>query len=189
MVPRRPFHRLVSALVGVVTVLGLAGCSPDPHPYLALTMVDDRPTLLIAACARSQVSYITLRESDKTVSPAPTGSQPSSREWSVASPLSTPAPNGVKHPTAAAPAQITLFERPSSWLITQETMRAFREDAEYRVNGGLANVASLEFTVALLRELAPGTVLTGVGYQDQHVVSEAKFEKAAQKDCAGPRRG
>jgi hypothetical protein len=179
MVLRRPFHRLLSALAGVVTLLGLAGCSPDPHPYLALTMVNDRPTLLIAACARSQVSSITLSESDNTVA----------REWSVAAPLSTPAPNGVKHPTVAAPARIALFEKPSSWLIRQETMRAFRDDAEYRVHGGLANVASLEFTVARLRELAPGMVLTGVGYQDQHVVPEADFEKAAQKDCDGPRRG
>lgn len=179
MVLRRPFRRLVSALAGVVTLLSLAGCSPDPHPYLALTMVNDRPTLLIAACARSQVSYLTLSESDNTVA----------REWSVASPLSTPAPDGVKHPTAVAPAQIALLERPSRWLIRQETLRAFREDTEYHVHGGSANVASLEFTVGLLRELAPGKVLTGVGYQDQHVVSEAEFEEAAQKDCDGPRRG
>jgi hypothetical protein len=104
----------------------------------------------------------------------------------VESPLSTPGPNGVKDPTAPAPARIAFFEKPSSWLITQETLRAFREDAEYRVHGGSTNVASLEFTVAQLRELAPGTVLTAVGYQDQHVVSEAEFEKAAQKDCDGP---
>jgi len=186
MARRRPFHRLVSALLGVVALLGLAGCSPDPHPYLALTMVDDRPTLLIAECARSQVSYITLWEGDNTTSPAPTRSRSQALEWSVASPLSTPAPNGVKDPTAAAPARIAFFERPSNWLIRQETLRAFRADAEYSVHGGSTNVASLEFTVARLRELAPGTVLTAVGYRDQHVVSEAEFERAAQKDCDGP---
>jgi hypothetical protein len=64
-------------------------------------------------------------------------------------------------------------------------MRAFREDAGYYVHGGSTNVASLKFTVAVLRELAPGMVLTGVGYQDQRVVSEAEFEKAAQEDCDG----
>jgi hypothetical protein len=180
---RGPFHRLACALLGVVAPLGLAGCSPDPHPYLALTMADDRPTLLIAECARSGVWYVTLGELDSPTSPAPTGSQPPSLEWSVASPLSTPGPNGVKHPTAVAPARITFFEKPSSWLVQRETLRTFREDAEYFVHGGSSNVASLEFSVARLRELAPGMVLTAVGYQDQHVVSDADFEKAAQKDC------
>jgi hypothetical protein len=101
----------------------------------------------------------------------------------VASPLSTPAPNGVRDPTAIAPARIAFFERPPSWLIRQETLGEFREDAEYHVHGGSTNTASLEFTVARLRELAPGTVLTAVGYRDQHVVSEAEFEEAAEKDC------
>jgi hypothetical protein len=100
MAQRRPFRGLGSALLGVVALLGLAGCSPDPHPYLALTMVDDRPTLLIAACARSQVWSITLREGDNATSPAPTSSRSQPLEWSVASPLSTPAPNGVRDPTA-----------------------------------------------------------------------------------------
>lgn len=101
----------------------------------------------------------------------------------MAAPLSTPAPNGVRNPTAVAPARIAFFEKPSSWQVQRETLRTFREDAEYRVNGGSAKVASLEFSVAQLRELAPGMVLTAVGYQDQHVVSDADFEKAAQKDC------
>jgi hypothetical protein len=186
MARRRPFHRPVSALLGVVAMFALAGCSPDPHPYLALTMVDDRPTLLIAECARSEIWYITLSERGNTTSSVPTGARPPSLQWSVASPLSTPAPNGVRNPTAAAPARIAFFETPSSWLIRQETLREFREDAEYLVHGGGTNVASLEFSVARLRELAPGTVLTAVGYRDQHVVSEAEFEKAAQEDCDGP---
>lgn len=103
----------------------------------------------------------------------------------MASPLSTPDPNGVKDPTAATPARIAFFEKPSSWLIRRDTLREFREDAECRVHGGLTNLESLKFTAARLRELTPGTALTAVGYLDQHVVSEAEFEKAAQKDC-GP---
>ena len=175
MARRRTFHRLGGALLGAVAVLGLAACSPDPHPYLALTMLDDRPVLLIAACARSEIEYITLRESNTE-----------SVEWSVASPLSTPGPNGVKVPTVDAPARIVFFDQPSGWLMRQETLRAFRADTEYLVHGGLANVGSLEFTVAQLRELAPGKVLTAVGYSDQHVVTEAEFEEAAQEDCDGP---
>ncbi|AGZ41398.1 hypothetical protein [Actinoplanes friuliensis] len=67
----------------------------------------------------------------------------------------------------------------------QETMRAFREDAGYYAHGGATNVVSLKFTVAVLQELAPGMVLTGFGYQDQRVVSEAEFEETAQEDCDG----
>jgi hypothetical protein len=186
MALHRTVHRLGGALLGAVAVLGLAACSPDPHPYLALTMLDDRPVLLIAACARSDIEYITLWESDATASPAPADSRPQRLEWSVASPLSTPGPNGVKVPTVDAPARIVFFDQPAGWLTRQQTLRAFRADTEYLVHGGLANVGSLEFTVAQLRELAPGKVLTAVGYRDQHVVTEAEFEEAAQEDCGGP---
>ncbi|MCA2211576.1 hypothetical protein [Jidongwangia harbinensis] len=183
MARRRPCDRLVSALLGIVALLGLAGCSPDPHPYIALAMVDGRPTVLVAACARGELSYVTLAEREDTTSPAPSDVRHRPREWSVGAPLSAPGPDGVRSPVATAPARIALFERPSDWLISRETLREFRDGAEYRVYGGPANVATLEFTVARLRELAPGTVLTGVGYRDQHVVSEPTFEKAAEKDC------
>jgi hypothetical protein len=182
----RTFHRLVGALLGAAALLGMAGCSPDPHPYFALVMVGDRPTLLIAECARAEIEYVTLWERDNTASLAPASSPSQPLEWSVASPLSTPAPDGVKFPTTDAPARIAFFEKPSSWLIRKETLRAFRDDAEYHVSGGLAHVASLDFTVARLRELAPGKVLTAVGHSGQHVMSEAEFAQAAQKDCDGP---
>lgn len=102
------------------------------------------------------------------------------------SPLGPPASNGVKSSTADAPARITFFEKPTNWLLRQETLRAFRDDGEYRVHGGLANVATLKFTVAQLRELAPGTVLTSDGHSGQEVVFEAEFEEAAQDVCDGP---
>lgn len=168
-------RRLVGTLVGTVVLLGLAGCTPDPHPYLALSMAGGRPTILVAECARSAISYVTVRESSPAASPA--------AQWQVASPVGTPGPGGVRERLADAPARITLFETPPGWLVQRETLREVREDAEYSVSGGTANAGSLTFTVAQLRDLAPGTVLTAVGYRDQHVVSEGAFEKAAQKDC------
>jgi hypothetical protein len=180
------FHRLIGALLGGAALLGLTGCAPEPDPYSALAMVDDRPTLLIAECARSGIGYVTLWERASAASPVPATIPPRYPEWSVESPRSTPGPNGIRRSTEDAPARLTFFEKPSDWLISKETLRAFREDAEYHVHGGLGNVASLEFTLARLRELAPGEVLTAVGYRDQHVVSEAEFEEAAQKVCDGP---
>jgi hypothetical protein len=98
----------------------------------------------------------------------------------------SPAPDGVRSPTVVAPARIVFFEKPSGWLIREETLRAFRKDAEYRVNGGSRNVGPVEFTAARPRQLAPVAALTAVGYHRQHVVSEVRFEKLAQKDCDGP---
>ena len=176
-------HRLVRAVLGIAVVLGLAGCTPDPHPYIAVTIVDDRPTLLVAECARTRIEYVTLSERDDSTSPSPGRAR---HEWSVASPLSTPGPDGVRNPTAVAPARITFFVNPPSWLVRSKTLRAFREDTEYRVDSGVANVGSLTFTLARLRKLEPGKVITAVGYLDQHAVSEADFEKAARKDCDRP---
>jgi len=169
-------------VLAVAVVLGLAGCSPNPAPYLALTMVDGHPTLLIAECARPVIDNATVAEIDTTASAGPR-----SPEWWVESPLSTPNPNGVRMSTVDAPAQITFFEKPSGWLVRLDTLQEFRENAEYRVDAGPGNVGPLQFSLGRLRELAPGKVLAAVGYHEQHVVSEAKFDKAAQKECDRPK--
>jgi hypothetical protein len=47
----------------------------------------------------------------------------------------------------------------------------------------MGDVASLSFTLAQLRALAPGEVLAATGYAGQHVVSEGDFQAAARKFC------
>src|SRR5262245_33620298 len=109
--------RCLKAFAGFVLLLGLAACSPDPDPYLALTMAGDRPKVLVAECARDQLSYVIVEVSTRASAP------PDPAIWSVESPLrpvDPDSPDGVKVATTGAPDKITFFDVPPGWVIRQD---------------------------------------------------------------------
>jgi hypothetical protein len=76
---------------------------------------------------------------------------------------------------------MVLLEAPEGgWTVNPNSeLRKLREDTGYVVTGSFRNIASVRFTLADLRAMKPGEVLTATGYIDQHVVPEADFQEAA----------
>ncbi|BCY08153.1 hypothetical protein [Actinoplanes sp. L3-i22] len=170
--------RWAGLLLGVAGLLSLTACGPKANPYFALVMADGKPTVLIAECARDGIDYVTLWESGTSTAP------PATRvEWSVEAPTSPLPSSTIRVSTVEAPARITLLETPPEWLNQRDTLPELRDGVEYYLSGGLSNPGSLTFTLAQLRAMAPGEVLTVTGYTEQHVVPEKDWRSAADQAC------
>ncbi|MEU4621045.1 hypothetical protein AB0G04_13830 [Actinoplanes sp. NPDC023801] len=180
---------MAGAVLASATLIPLSACSPDPDPLFALAMVGDRATVLIAECARAQIDYVAVWERADPASPvpqqpgAPDGRTDKWIEWHVESPRKPVPSSTLKTSAVDAPAQVTLLETPPGWVITRDELTELREGVEYHLSGGLGKIGSLDFTLARLRELPPGDVLTATGYLEQHVVPEAEFQAEARKHC------
>lgn len=152
--------------------LALGGCSPKPEPFLAVRMTGDRPAIVVADCARDEISYVSVNETSSSSSrPATPGP---GVEWVAGAPPKSAVP---------APAEVVPFDVPEGWAGESLHLNHFREGVEYYVSGGLGGVGMVTFTLADLRALAPGQVLAPTGYSDQHVVTEDEFQKAARDFC------
>ncbi|WP_203780523.1 hypothetical protein [Paractinoplanes rishiriensis] len=177
--------RRLAALVSAGGLLALGGCSPEPNPFLAVVLVDDRPTLVVANCALNRVESVTLWEIDRDASPAPATEPgpPPYPDWRVWAPVPPASRGALPASLPDAPARLELLgPPPPGWQAgADNSLREFREDREYHVFAS-SRTAAVDFTLARLRQLKAGEVLSAVNY-DERVESEEDFQKRAGKFC------
>lgn len=172
---------LALPLTGALALTGLTACTPDRDPFFAVLMKDRKPTLLVAECARGGVDLVYVWETVGNASPAMGSLDP---KWQVHSPTDGFPTNAATAVDVDAPATITLLETPPGWLVGDDSLGRFREDAEYLVGGGMiGNIGGVKFTLTQLRALPPGQVLTITGYEEQTQQSTADWAKDAKDSC------
>jgi hypothetical protein len=166
--------------LGFLLFFGLAGCSPKEEPFIAVTVVGDQPAVLIAECARDEVNSVNIWEERSATATASPGDLPA---WAVMSWVDR-VDASPERPVVPAPARITFFDVPPGWRVvgSEDTLHEFRDGQVYVVSAGPPRSILLTFTLAQLRGMAPGDVLTSVNSQHE-VVSEARFQEVAGESC------
>ena len=153
---RRALGGLASALV----LAGLAGCTPQARPVIAVGSVDGRPTAYTVSCADTKVDRVRVEEvaGDRAVA-----------QWHA------------RTDTAAGPERITLLQDPDGWTVPTRTLTEFRPGRQYVVFATAHgdDAGTVYFTVEQVAGLGAGQVLVKRG----QVVSEQDFREAARKAC------
>jgi ABC-type transport system substrate-binding protein len=154
-------RRVRAALAMVATAGALSGCTPASEPLAAITLRDQRPTVLLYAC--STMSQASIYPVDGT--PADRDTQ-----WSAQS--TTAVADSVVELPVFGPA-------PSGWKAGLPDGLTLRDGVRYHL-GGLSNREAriVEFTVADLGRLGADQVLTADG-----PVARSAFTERARKGC------
>lgn len=157
------------AVIALVALGVLTGCTPGPSPIAALVLIaDGRVKLLLDLCGDEQLQDVFV-------------SSDSGENWFVAVPH-TNAGTGTGTGT-----EITLLERPRGWYQDSGGLTSFGP-GRYGVvvstsRGGLARHAQLEFTLDALRNLTYGQVLAADADGNTSPMSRKKFRERADDSC------
>ena len=151
--------RLAGALV-LAGLSGLAGCTPQARPVIAVGAVDGRPTAYTVSCADTKVDSVRVEEvaGDQAVA-----------QWHAST------------DTAAGPERITLLQAPDGWTVPTRTLTEFRPGRQYVVFATAHgdDAGTVYFTMEQVAGLRAGQVLVKRG----QVVAEQDFRDAARKAC------
>ncbi|WFE49969.1 hypothetical protein [Micromonospora sp. WMMD1155] len=159
----RSLVRAVGVLAALAALAGATACSPVDKPVLALRVVNEQPTLLVAECGVFTADRISVF----TIGVTPT------KKWAI-----------IREGGAEAEA-VTLLEPPPAWTVEQQTLATFEPAVEYAVTayGDQTDADSVHFTLAQLTELGPDQVLVSDGGTKRKAVTETAFRDKAKKAC------
>lgn len=176
-------RRALAVAVAVpMALMSLSGCYPGPDPvqYAALTMVNDRPTAVVAACGRSEVTVQVFLNDDTK--------NDDLHLWSVTVTLPHPAPDvevellGAARPgweiTTTQPR--TVGSGPNSFEVVPLT--SIEPGHHYTLDSSTAGpegsmAPGVTFTTEDLRKIGAGQVLAPADHKHSEVVPRDSFVK------------
>jgi hypothetical protein len=160
----RHLVRRVAASAAALLAAGLlAGCTPANKPVTALRWVNGHAVLLIA-CPTMPSDRISVYLNSGSPSTA----------WTI----------DRAAQAGGLPGQVTLFEAPGGWTVSDGSLTALQPGVRYDVWVlGHAKSVPITFTVADLTALAGDQVLVGEPASRSKVVSESTFRADAKKAC------
>lgn len=166
-----PWRRLSGTAVLALTATMLSGCSPAPEPMVALSMANGKPVAIFVAC-NSSLAILHVYENDPARRPAGgSSSEATAPIWTVRS----QAPQLVT--------EVTLFEAPPGWEVTESTLTGLDPGVHYSAGGvSLRHAVQVDFTTSDLEALGPDQVFSA-DRRHTGALARTAFESAAKNLC------
>jgi hypothetical protein len=167
--PTRFASRVVGTLAVLVTLAGLAACSPAAKPLSALRLDSDRPTVLLAGCPDFQIDSLSVY---------PNGG-------SATAPASGPS-RRLERTGSEVPDSMPLFGTPpAGWSVSDDGLTALAPGEAYGFTAyaQAQRTVTITFTPEDLAALGAGEVLIGKQPSSHEKVTEKEFRERAKDSC------
>ncbi len=155
---------MAGALAALAIAASLSACTPAPKPVTAMRLAAGQPTLLVVSCPDFQIDYVSVYLVTET---SPRAAWVINREG------------------GAVPVEVGLLEAPPGWSVSDRSLGALADGAEYSAVAydQARPSVTIHFTLAELAALGPDQVLVGKPASEREAVSEASFRKKARESC------
>ncbi|MEQ7124390.1 hypothetical protein ABN034_07680 [Actinopolymorpha sp. B11F2] len=180
----RTLHRVGAVVVGLVTVVLLAGCRPISSGWMAVRLAaDDELKVIISICEGEPVSLITMVDLGANTDDG----EVLSGTWAVTAP---PPPDAQTQPQR----EFTIFRAPAGWTVQEDDLRPLSDDKEYAVSAmtyGYSRSSDqagprrtdVKFRLEDLRALDDDQVLVSTPDGEGEVITVQEFEQDAHDQC------
>ncbi len=169
----------------VIAATLLSACSPASYAWLAVTMINGEPAVLLNTCDRGAAKVYLYEQEPATPPPTPPTPPPSPTDlrgveitspyWAVES--SDPDPVNV----------IPMFSTPPGWNVLRATLSTLEPGARYSLNADVENIYRIKpirFTAEMLTALDPDEVLYGPNAPETTTITRDEFDQKYESECA-----
>jgi len=173
------------SLALVLAAATLTACSPASYAWLAVTLIDGEPVLLLNTCERGAARIYVYQQ--EPAAPPPTPATPKASPTDLRGVEITSPYWGIQAAKPDAVNVIEMFATPSGWEVLRSTLSTLDPGASYRADAHVDNgyrINNVHFTVEMLTSLNSDEVLYAPNPPETATITRAEFDQKYESACA-----